>query len=444
MLDSQVIVKFKLFQQDTGKYHDLEIEKVKFEKVSLSNDTYFEFIKGKNKYIQRYITQHPGEYPILGSSLKNDCIASYIEPIEASDLVSRTCVSFNKDNAKGSQVFYRDYPFLMDRHHIAIVPSGNIDPKYLYYSLMHYFEKSNFGWGENVANSEEVQKHSIPIPIDFNEQYTSYDIQKIIVEFLDYSFENILKIQKNIDKHSSIISRLKGSLIPSVFKQTAIQKNFSKYAQEKGIEFNITDIEFEKDDNYTFNYFFDFKGGNSQYKVSYYTNSSNKGKYPLVTGSTSIVEYIKPIKQEDIFDAPAISYNKDNDKGSIAFYHDQPFIVGGHHYALILKKSFLDDINIKYSYYLLSNHFDQNMYYQSKEPRANSGLIKNIEFLKPKPIKNYSSYDIQKIIAQFITDIDTELQSKHCEKIERAYDACERLHRTYLARTFALIDWSES
>ena len=61
----------------------------------------------------------------------------------------------------------------------------------------------------------------------------------------------------------------------------------------------------------------------------------------------------------------------------------------------------------------------------------------------PEPTKNYPSYEIQKILAQFISDTETELQEKYIEKINRAYDACNRLHKTYLARTFVLINWSK-
>ena len=38
MLDIQVIEKFKLFQEQTGKYKDLIIEEVKFEKAYTFND----------------------------------------------------------------------------------------------------------------------------------------------------------------------------------------------------------------------------------------------------------------------------------------------------------------------------------------------------------------------------------------------------------------------
>lgn len=440
-LDSQVIEKFKEFQKHTGKYSDLAIDEVEFEKIALSNKKYFQFIKGKNKYIQEYISKNQGEYPILGSSLKNDCIANYIIPIDVNDIVNQTCVSFNKDNAKGSLPFYRDYPFLMDRHHIAILPTDKISPMYLYHSLRYHFDKSNFGWGENVASVEEVQKHAIPIPHDLNEKYTSYLIQKAIVEFLEYSFNYIERIKTNINKHSDIVNRMKKSLVPSTFIRTAIKDRFKKYAIENNINFDITDILFEEANGYIYGDFFEFQGGNSEYKKNYYTNIANKGDYPLFTGSTNIVEYIQAINANDIYGAPSISYNKDNDKGSKAFFHDEPYIVGGHHYALKLKNEFIKDIHLKYSYYLLVNHFSKTMYFQSQEPRANSGIIKQVEFLKPVALKNYSSYELQKILSDFMDSIMYEIEEKYLNNINKAYEVVEELRKTYLARTFSLIDW---
>lgn len=439
-LDSQVIEKFKEFQEETRKYLNLNIENVQFDNISLANNDYFKFIKGKNKYIQAYITKHPGKYPILGSSLKNKCIANYIQPIDMGDVINEPCVSFNKDNAKGSIPFYREYPFLMDRHHIAILCSDDISPQYLYYSLIIYFEKSQFGWGENVATAEEVSKHFVPVPNDLNEKYKSIDIQKAIAEFLEYSFDNIEIIKNNIDKKYEIVTRIKKSLIPSTFQKTAIKNTFKKYAKENEINFEIIDINFI-DDN-TFGSIFEFNGGSSRYTMPYYTNSNNKGDYPLLTGSTNIVEFIKPISQNDITNAPGISYNKDNDKGSVAFFHEQPFIVGGHHYSLKLKNEFLETIDLKYSYYLLSEHFSKNIYYQSKEPRANSGVIKDVKFLVPESLDTLSSIDIQRILANFIEYMDNKINEKYFKKYNKFYEVIKLLRETYLKRTFNKIMWS--
>jgi hypothetical protein len=437
MLDHEVVEKFKEFQQKTGKYLDLVIENIRFEKVSLSNEDYFNFIKGKNKYIQRYIKNNHGEYPIVGSSLKNSCISAHIKYIDLSDVIDEKCVSFNKDNAKGSIPFLRDYPFLMDRHHIAIVPTNLVDAHYLQKSLIYYFEKKHFGWGDNVATVEEVSKHAVPIPRDLNKKYTSNELQKIIVEFLEYGFDWLDGIKANIDKQNDIYKRLRKSLIPSTFKRDYIKVRFARYAKKYGINFDITDIEFEKEliDNLIIS-----KGASGKYKKDYYKN--NKGQFSLYTGSKEIVAHVKEINFTDIIDIESVSFNKDNDAGTKAFYHNTPYIIGGHHYCLSIKEDKKNEIMTKYFYYCMSNIFIKNKFYQSRQPVANIGLIKSFSVDIPKSLKKYTSYEIQKIITDFINEVDDEIQQS-LDKIDKGYDAIKRYKRAYLARTFSLIEWSK-
>lgn len=108
-----------------------EIDDVDFNIVSLNNSKYFEFITGMAKYIVSYAENNPGDIPMLGSSLSNDCIAHYIKAIKEDDIIKVPCVSFNKDNAKGSRAFYRDYYFVMDRHHVCILTTDLVSPIYL-------------------------------------------------------------------------------------------------------------------------------------------------------------------------------------------------------------------------------------------------------------------------------------------------------------------------
>ena len=295
-LDKEIIEKFKEFQEKTGKHSELYIEDVEFENIALSNEKYFIFIKGKNKYIQRYIQANKGEYPILGSSLKNSCISAYIKPIDESDIINKKSVTFNKDNAKGSVPFFRDYPYLMDRHHIAIIPNDKlVNTRYLEKALIHFFEKSAFGWGDNVADVTAVQKHLVPIPKDLNKFYSSYQIQEAIVEFLEYSFENIKRIRQRIDERYSIFERLKKALIPSTFKKDYVKVAFGRYAKEKGIGFSITDVEFEIS---SFDKYLSIQKGKSTYTSKYIKN--NKGKYLLIreriTGRLDFKKFINNIK----------------------------------------------------------------------------------------------------------------------------------------------------
>ena len=455
-LDAQVIEKFKEFQKKTGKYSDLDIDEVRFEKIALSNKKYFQFVKGKNKYIQEYISKHLGEFPILGSSLKNDCIANYIVPIDTSDIVNQTCVSFNKDNAKGSQPFYRDYPFLMDRHHIAILSSDKISPKYLYNSLRYYFDKSKFGWGENVASVEEVEKHSMPIPQGINEKYTSYIVQEALVEFLRYSFENIDKIRANIDKHFDIVNRMKKSLIPSTFKRTVIQNRFKKYAIANGINFDITDINYEikkihsknkseivcdkrmgfsprKDKNDDINWFRveDLNANMGLFidkpntvlkttmKKVYEKNGKNSSKNIPIRRGDILVSFLATPGVVKIYNSDEVAYcNQAIDILTV----DQNY-------------------NNKYIAYNCMLEYPKYGRDQTMGRNLNDDDKAKIKILIPKPFNTYTSFQIQTILSDFIEHTENDLQENHLNKIYRAYEVIDKLQKTYLARTFSLIDW---
>ena len=433
-LDKEIIEKFKEFQEKTGKHSELYIEDVEFENISLSNKKYFTFIKGKNKYIQRYIQANKGDYPILGSSLKNSCISAYIKPIDESDIVNQKSVTFNKDNAKGSVPFFRDYPYLMDRHHIAIIPNDKlVDAKYLENALIQFFEKSAFGWGDNVADVSAVQKHLVPIPKDLNKFYSSCQIQEAIVEFLEYSFDNIERIRQRIDERYFIFERLKKALIPSTFKKDYVKVAFGRYAKEKGIGFSITDVEFQIS---SFDKYLSIQKGKSTYTSKYI--KSNKGKYPVYSSNTNSKTkgLMGKINSYD-YNEKSIQFTANGEKAGTIFKLDKhKFSMNGDRGMFILKEN---TIYLDYIYYNIKNEFLKHNFSWANKP-TNTKIKEKIKIFIPKDLKNYTSLEIQKIIANFIEYTENRLE-KEFDRMDTVYHNLERLRNTYLGRTFRLIDW---
>lgn len=458
-LDSQAIEKFKEFQEKTEKYLDLDIEKVEFENIALSDEKYFEFIKGRNHYIKRYNIANKGKYPLATGSVKNDSIAYYVKPINIADIITQKCISFNKDG--DSQIFYRDYEFLMDRHHIAIIPSELVLAKYLYFALISYFKKMKFGWGENVADVPTVSTHSIPTPKDYNENYKSIDIQKAIVEFLEYSFDNLERIKSNIDKRYEIVTKMKKSLVLSTFKRTAIQNRFRKYAKENNINLEITDIEFDirrvhskkKDEvickkRMGFTPKTDNNGDINWFSVSDLTNqdglyidvpnSTKKTTMKLIkeqvdSNNTGKSEKLIPIKKGDILVSFKLTV------GTVKIYNsDLPAYCNEAIDILTLNEDF-DNRYVAYNCMLE---------YPRNGNKTNNGITLNdddkekIRIFIPKDLQNYTSYKLQQILADFIEHIDNELEEKYFNKYNRAYEVVELLRETYLKRTFNKIVWS--
>lgn len=425
-LDSQVIEKFKEFQEKTGKYNDLDIESIKLENISLSNNLYFEFIKGKNKYIQRYIKKHPGEYPILGSSLKNECISDYIQPIDMSDVIDKPCVSFNKDNAKGSVPFYRDYPFLMDRHHIAILCSDNIFPQYLYYSLIRYFEKSKFGWGENVASVEEVYKHFVPVPIDLNEQYNSINIQEAIVEFLEFWKINYTDIFRQTVIHQNpILEKIKKALIPATLRyDKTVLNSFNEFASDKGSNFKLDEIEFE---NSTLGNVIVLNGGDR------ITKKNNSGTiYPVYGGGDVSFK--------------TDTYNRENEYviGRFAIsetcvrFVNKKFHLLDSGFTFNIKNNFEGMLDKNFiGYFLLS--IQHKIYACAKgsgQKNLDTKLFNKIEFSFPK------DQNIQSLLVEFWEMILNNIDERFTKfnNIERLTD---KVDEAFLYRTFSKIEWRE-
>ncbi len=449
MLDKEVREKFKIFQksEEGRKYRDLEIDDVRFKEISLADDKYFEFVKGKNHYIKKYNLANKGKYPLATGSVKNESIAYNIKPINNSDITNKKCISFNKDG--DSQVFYRDYDFLMDRHHIAIVPTDDILAKYLYFSIIPYFRKMKFGWGENIADAPTVSKHSLPIPQDLDKTYTSFKIQEAIVAFLEASFEKNQRIRENIDKRYELFKRLDKALIPSTFKRDYVKVAFGRYAKEHGIGFEIMDVEFVNMPLSNISKIIK-AGGTPKRKIKdYWTSLDNINGYPWLDidrkefQSYSINDYREKITKEGLNSSSTWVVPRNSIMitigGSLGYVALNNIEVCTNQNILnvVLKKEYIS----KYVMYNLENFYQKNIRSQKSSYGNLSKRSEEVRIIKiPKSLTNYSSYEVQQIISDFIEAMQTKIQ-KEFSVMDEGYDALKLLHKTYLARTFTLIDW---
>ena len=199
------------------KGYDIGVDDLQFYEIGLSNQEYFQFIKGKNAYIKKYNLSHPGKIPLATGSVKNNGIGYYVEPIDESHIIKEESVSFNKDG--DTKAFYRDYPYLMDRHHIAIIPTkGKIAAKYLFFVMDLLFKNADYNWGEHTANAEEVAKNNIKVPKP-TKRYSSYQVQQMLVEFYS-AFERFRdKLFGHIDRVHQKVDKLDEATIARIFKR---------------------------------------------------------------------------------------------------------------------------------------------------------------------------------------------------------------------------------
>ncbi len=452
-LDKEIIEKFKEFQKsEAGKqYKDLEIETIKF-KDNTFDKIISEFIKGSTP---KYSTEKTDTIVIKSGQARGNYNEFNFNKIAYLDIGKVKNPKYLKQgdiliNTTGVgtagrvTLFDLDDKYVSDSHITALrYDLKKFNKFYLLYFFINYgfkkLESMAEGTGGQVELSMNLVKNiTIPIPEDLDERfYTSLKIQEMIVEFFEYNFEKIDCIKKNIKKRHDIFERLQKALIPSTFIKDYVKIAFGRYAKEKGIEFDIMDVEFYED---KVNNIINSKGGSGAYNKNYINN--NRGEYPLYTGSKEIVAYVKPLHENDIVDSESVSFNKDNDAGSKAFYHTKPYVVGGHHYSLTIKNEYSNKIMTKYFYYCMVNIFSRNKFYQSRKPVANIGVIKDFTILIPKDLENYTSLEIQKIIADFIKYTENRLQ-KEFDGMDKCFNNLKSQHKTYLARTFSLIDWGE-
>ena len=436
MLDAEVREKFKIFQEteEGRKYRDLDIDDVRFEEISLANNKYFEFIKGKNKYIQRYIKVNEGDYPILGSSLKNSCISAYIKPIDNGDIVNQKCVSFNKDNAKGSVPFYRDYPFLMDRHHIAIIPIVElVDAKYLEKSLIYFFENKKFGWGDNVADVPAIQKHSVPIPKDLDETYTSFKIQEAIVAFLEFWKDGYTDaVRERVSKKKPIYEAIKRIVVQNTFKYDEfLVSSFSHFVKDKGYDLSLDEIKFNSED--ITKYINMVRG-----KVISKRDLIEDGKYPVYSSQTKnhgLFGYIDAY----MFDGNAITWTTDGKHAGTTFLRSGKFNYTNVCGLMTVKDSDLLDIN--YLSYIVNIIFPKHVDRTSQNSKLMTHHIENIEIFFPMH-NDYLSKEIQQLLVEFWETIIGQIENK-LKVYKRMLELTDIVDKAFLYRTFSKIDWSK-
>lgn len=458
-LDSQVIEKFQKFQEKTGKHLDLDIGNIEFELknlfdiVSLSNGSEFPFGYVKRKDIQ-------GNISLISAGTKTDIMGSiqslkgnysvYPEKHyvfnntknkwnEVTHYIGQDYYTLTADGVYGGTLILRkkeDYPNGFYTTNVCKVLNFIDDNVFEQYFLNAYKiekEKHKFGFVAK-ANNDNLKKVFIPIPKDYNEKYKSIDIQRAIVEFLEYSFDNLQRIKKSINKRYKIVTEMKKSLIPSTFKKTAIKNTFKKYAKENHIEFDITDIEFDIKD---FDLYVSVEKGKSKYTTKYI--NQNKGNYPLYSSGTDneTKGLMGEINTFD-YDVESIQFTANGEKaGTIFKLEKHKFSMNGDRGMFVSKNN---EIDLSFLYYNLKNEFLKHQFSWANKP-TNTKIKEKIKIYIPK-IDGYDSMQIEKDLANFIEYMNKEIDEKYFKKYNRFYEVVELLRETYLKRTFNKIVWN--
>ncbi len=452
-MNSEILKYFKLWQNKTGKYKDINIKTVQFETKRVISDNEKEsvchkrmgftpkrdltgninwFTVGDLTKVDGLFIDNPNTKEKTTSISIKEAIdknstgkSEKLEPIKKGDIL----ISFKL--TVGITKIYNsdDIAYCNEAIDILTVKDGYYN-KYIAYVCMleypKYAQKTNNGYTLN----DELKKN---IPILIPKGRNSLLIQEAIVEFIDY-YKSILQEYKKFNEIAKKIDEFYKALLNKIFKDqndSFLKRKFNEWIVKKNkYNFLWEDIKFE---TFSINKVFEIKPGSSLYKKEY--NDNHKGKYPLFTGSLQHAGYIEPISKNDIIDRESISYNKDNDAGSKPFYHKEPYIIGPHHYGMFFKEEHKDN-SMKYCYYFMENFFNLNKFYQSKQPVASSTVVGNRDIRLPYfELSIIESLNIQNIIVEFIEEFKN-WKDKFNKETDNLIKLIDEAEKSLLIKTF--------
>lgn len=461
ILDSQVIEKFKEFQQKTGKCVDINIEEVQFEKKLLKELHQKEKVKTqKNSTADKFI-----EIGDIDRKTKKYDISSKVKynlPEKGKHAPKGTILVSRVRPLLGGYTIIDgdDYTFTSGDLNPIVLPE-NVDVNYVFKIIcspkFELFLKNNQNTsGQKPTITDKLYNFDIAIPLK-QDKYESLDIQRAIVEFLEYSFDNLERIKSNIDKRYEIVSKMRKSLILSTFKKTAIKNRFNKYAEENNINFEITDIEFnikrihsknddevvckkrmgfspEKDKNDNINWF----------RVE--DLNANDGLY-INAPDTILKTTMKKIKDKNGENSSKNASIKKGDilvsflatPGIVKIYNSNEIAYCNQAIDILTVNEGFDNRYIAYNCMFEYPKYGRE---QTMGKNLNDEDKEKIKIFTPKDLDNYTSFEIQQILADFIEHVDNQIEDKYIKKYTRGYEVVELLRETYLKRTFNKIVWS--
>jgi len=465
MLDTEVIEKFKEFQKKTGKYQDLVIEDIQFEKVSLSNSEYFELNPKKSEIDEELIKDNilvsfvplpniDKEFGVMDTSIKRniqDVKKGYTYFKEGDVIFTKVTPSMENGNFAIANSLFNGIGFGSSEYYIF--RCKKVYNKFLWFLFRADFFKKRAkkvmkgAGGLKRVPLEFFDTEYIPIPKDLNEKYTSLEVQKIIIEFLEewrIKYTDIYR--KTVIYQKPIMEKIKNALVPATFiYERTLQHSFNNFLKNKRINIKLEDIKF-KEIEFFIEKIDDLKSSKKLEKNQnlILKKASNNG-LPVYTGALKL---LCKIEKEDypnkVFspnpDNPDISFanNGDGSAGRNFFIHYDEYFVNQERTVVTFNKD-----KKFYSLYVLNqintmrDKFNMN--------RTNRPTPKDLPKFGIKikiPFHNkYETILIQRLLVEFWTNIIENIET-NIENIDKIDNLTDKIDEAFLYRTFNKIDWS--
>jgi len=450
-LDSQVIEKFQEFQQKSGEYLDLDIGNVEFENIALSDERYFGLNPKKSE---------------IDVSLRNANIEVSFVPLESINEKKGVM-----DASRGRKILdvYKGYRYFKENDVIftKVTPSmenGNfaiaknlINGIGFGSSEYHIFRCKNFlpellwllfraNYFRNKAKKtmrgsgglkrvpiEFFDTEYIPIPKDYNEKYKSIDIQKAIVEFLEFWKINYTDVFRQTVTHQKpILEKIKKALIPATLRYDKTMVNsFNEYIKTKGIYINLSEIEFQEKN---IDKIVDISRG----QVISKKDLKQNGQYPVYSSQTKN-EGLFGFIDSYMYDGDAITWTTDGKHAGTTFLRSGKFNYTNVCGLMTIKKE--QDVNIHYLSYMTNLIFPKYVDRTSQNSKLMAHHLDDITI--PIPYNSrVDSFEIQKNLVEFWEMILNNIDEKFI-KFNNIKKLTDKIDEAFLYRTFSKIEWRE-
>lgn len=460
MFSSAFINQFNNFKEKTRKYEDLRIEGIEFDVVHFFRDSDNITFTGSKKIGNHEDIENiddTGGLPVYDASSN---ILTYIHEDKYPQLVFEVEDNENPDisfasegnSSAGTNFIIHENKYFVNNHRTVLKFSQKYYSKYVYYRILNM--KKEFGFKRGYIPSQTELKGleiTIQLPKDLSEKYTSFNIQKAIVEFLDYQKEQTEILRKKMTSMQEKVYKTDKAVLSKIFemKDSFIIQQFNKWAQLKSYKIDGNNIQFDikriiadnpedtvckkrmgftptRDPLGDINWFTvaDLNAVDSMYINK--PDTKEKTTIDLVKqtvdkNNTGKSEKLIPIQKGDILVSFLLTI------GITKIYNSNKPAYCNQAIDIISPKDGYDNEYIAYNCILEYPKFGEE---QALGTNLNDDSKKDIQIMIPKSTEQYTSLEIQKIIIEFfeafnlwknqILDLSNSIKTK-CDVMDNAF-----------------------
>jgi len=458
-IDNQVLEKFKVFQEhEKGEaYRDLELGSVEFEKVVLSDEEYFKLTMGQSPD-GNALNKNANGIPFFQG--KTDFGKIYLE--NPTTWTTKSKKEAKKEDilislrAPAGVVNIANIDLSIGRGLASIRCLKNTEKLYVFCFLQNNEAKINVendkGGFFTSMTRNYLDNLEVPLP-KLQENFTSYDIQKAIVEFLEFwKVEYTEVYREKIGKMKPMLETMKQNLISSTFAlDSKIAESFNDFAKDEGFDVKLEEIEFEDKELKDIAQKINAGATPSRKDSTLWTNLDDADGIPWLDIDRKEFEqykirtYREKITKKGLKASSTWIVPKNSIMitigGSLGFIATNEFDTCTNQNILnvILDENYSSNFVI----HVLDNFYKYNV---RNNPNGYGNLSKTSEEQRKVqiPIKTiqYNSLDLQNLLVSYWEMVLGNFEKR--EKLfDRALELCDKIDEAFLYRTFSKIQWSK-